>query len=81
MWVPDRNSEAIVQDETSPQSYEVETNEGYYRRNRRDLIQLPEQPAQEVEMPAASEAEQTETSSRRSDRTVQPPKRYDPSWA
>ena len=77
VWVPDRNSEATVQDETTPRSYEVETAEGTYRRNRRDLIQLPEQPMQEVETPA----EQPDTTSRRSSRTVRAPERYDPSWA
>lgn len=78
VWVPDRNSEATVQDETNPRSYEIETADGNYRRNRRDLIQLPEQPTQVVEeMPT----EETDTTSRRSSRTVCAPERYDPSWA
>jgi len=77
VWVPDRNSEATVLDEVNHRSYEVETSEGTYRRNSRDIVPLPEQPAQEVSTPIE---ERTETSSRRSSRATRPPVRYDPSW-
>ena len=88
VWVPDRRSEAIVQDEANPRSYEVETTDGTYRRNRRDLVQLPEQPAQETnalvapntEQPQQSSSESTDATSRRSSRATQRPQRYDPSW-
>ena len=88
VWVPDRRSEAIVQDEANPRSYEVETTDGTYRRNRRDLVQLPEQPAQETNAPVApnteqpqqSSSESTDAASRRSSRATQRPQRYDPSW-
>ena len=44
MWVPDRSTEATVVDEVDHRSYEVETSDGTYRRNRRDIVLLPEQP-------------------------------------
>ena len=76
VWVPDRNSEAVVQEETNPRSYEVETSEGVHRRN---IVQLPEQ-----QEPATNDnAEQqmtSDTETRRSNSVVQPPERYDPSW-
>ena len=68
VWVPDRSSEATVLDEVNHRSYEVETSEGTYRRNRRDIVPLPEQPTQEVSTPTETAMEQTETSSRRSTR-------------
>ena len=80
VWVPDRNSEATVLDEVNHRSYEVETREGTYRRNRRNVIPLPEQPTHEVSVPTDTGMEQTETSSRKSSRTTRPPVRYDPSW-
>ena len=68
VWVPDRSSEATVLNEVNHRSYEVETSEGTYRRNRRDIVPLPEQPTQEVSTPTETAMEQTETSSRRSTR-------------
>ena len=41
VWVPDRNSEATVVDEVDHRSYEIETSEGTYRRNRRAIVPLP----------------------------------------
>ena len=48
MWVPDQSSEATVLDEVNRRSYEVETSEGTYRQNHRDIVLLPEQPTQEM---------------------------------
>ena len=81
MWVPDRNSEATVVDEVDHRSYEIETSEGTYRRNCRDIVPLPELP-QGVNTPATTGEERAENSntSRRSSRATQPPERYDPSW-
>ena len=42
VWIPDRQSEAVVQEEVAPRSYNVSTPDGTVRRNRRDLIQMPE---------------------------------------
>ena len=42
VWIPDTRSEGIVVQETNPQSYEVETPSGTYRRNRRHIIPLKE---------------------------------------
>ena len=80
MWVPDRNSEATVLDEVNHRSYEVETSEGTYQRNHRNVVLLPEQPTHEVSVPTDTGMERTETSSRKSSRTTRPPVRYDPSW-
>ena len=41
MWIPRRQSEGEVQSEVAPQSYSVESNGNTIRRNRRDLIRLP----------------------------------------
>ena len=83
VWVPDRNSEATVQSQTNTRSYEVETNEGLYRRNRQDLIELSSNESQPDT--AGNESQPTndptaETTIRRSTRTAQPPDRLDPSW-
>ena len=43
VWVPDRNSDPTVVEETNPRSYQIETPEGTYRRNRRALVPLPVQ--------------------------------------
>ena len=80
VWVPDRNSEATVLDEVNHRSYEVETSEGTYQRNRRNVVPLPEQPTHEVSVPTDTGMKRTETSSRKSSRTTRPPVRYDPSW-
>ena len=41
VWIPDRQAEASVDQAVGPESYEVDTSDGTYCRNRRDLIQLP----------------------------------------
>ena len=41
VWVPDRREQGTIGDELAPQSCEVETPSGTFRRNRRDIIHLP----------------------------------------
>ena len=41
VWLPDRRTEATVQEEVGPQSFKVQSSDGSYRQNRRDLIRLP----------------------------------------
>lgn len=42
VWIPDRSSEAQVSDQVHHRSYEVTTEDGTFRRNRKDLIVLPD---------------------------------------
>ena len=42
VWIPDNSSEGTVVGETNPRSYVVQTPSGTYRRNRRQLIPLPQ---------------------------------------
>ena len=87
VWMSDRQTEATVDREVGPQSFEVTTSDGIYRRNRRDLIVLPE--------PLNSGHDRTETCDRtdsnarptpesnepqRSNRAPRQPERLDPSW-
>ena len=41
VWVSGRETEAEVQGEVAPQSYVVETEDGTFRRNRQQLVRLP----------------------------------------
>ena len=78
VWVPDRGSEATVLEDVNQRSYEVETSEGIYRRNQRDIIPVSVQETPGVNAPPTStRTENSDTSIRRSNR---PPLRYDPSW-
>ena len=83
VWVPDRNSEATVVSEPVSRSYQVNTQDGTYRRNRRDLIQMPEHSddgnttTDPADPNAASNAA---VKSRSSGRETRPPNRLDPSW-
>ena len=42
VWIPDRQAEAIVQEEVAPRSYNVSTPDGTVRRNRRDIVKMPQ---------------------------------------
>ena len=42
VWMPDHHTEASVEQEVGPQSFQVTTSDGSYCRNRRDLIRLPD---------------------------------------
>ena len=41
VWVPERKSEAEVQEEVAPQSFTVNSEDRTFRRNRQHLIRLP----------------------------------------
>lgn len=41
VWIPDRGEEAQVMQEAGTRSYEVETSDGTYHRNRRALVDIP----------------------------------------
>ena len=77
VWMTDREEQATVQQQVAPRSLEVVTGEGVtYRRNRKDLIQLP---ATENASTTRHDKEQEPTSSpalRRSSRISRPPERY-----
>ena len=42
VWIPQRQREGEVQEEVAPRSYTVESGGDTIRRNRRDLIRLPD---------------------------------------
>ena len=80
--MPDRQTEASVNEEVGLQSFEVTTSDGTYRRNRRDLIALPD-PSDHSRTDTSDQTESTTpalTEPRRSGRITQPPERLDPSW-
>ena len=59
----------------------METSEGTYRRNRRDLIFLPEtQPDTNSSGNEEMPNDKTEPALRRSTRVPNLPNRFDPSW-
>ena len=77
VWIPDREEEAVVQDEVAPRSYNVDTPEGTVRRNRRALVRMPETDVVEPQ-PTVEIADEPQV--RRSNRASRPRDRYDPSW-
>ena len=85
VWMPDREEEAVVEEEVAPRSYDVSTSGGTLRRNRRNLVQLPDELPEE---PNELENERDEEPSvdeqppvRRSTRMSRPLERLDPSWS
>ena len=87
VWIPDRQIEAVVQEEVAPRSYNVSTPDGTVRRNRRDLVQMPERDTngETVTLSSTAQTQETvETTSeptvRRSTRVSRPVERLDPSW-
>ena len=95
VWVPDRSEEAHVVQEAGTRSYEVQTSQGLYRRNRRALIDLPssdqteqsdsDSPNSEI-LPEPHPSKDTHPTDqpdppvRRSSRVSRPPDRLDPSF-
>ena len=49
VWVPDARVEARIEEQVAPRSYTFNTPGGQTRRNRRDLIPLPTEPATPTE--------------------------------
>ena len=82
VWMPDRNEAAKVVQEAGTRSYEVETSEGTYRRNRRALIPIPEIQSIDTNTSVNEEMlnDKTEPTLRRSNRESNPPSPFDPSW-
>ena len=96
VWLPDRATEGTVGEEVSPRSYEVTTADGVYRRNRQDILQLPNPPLDDQQdssedsqatgqdQPTDEEdqpPEQEQVEVRRSSRELRKPPRWDPSWS
>lgn len=73
VWLPDRRAEATVREEVGPQSFQVESSDGSYRRNRRDIIRLPD--PSEVEEMDSTLPDETPTSAQPSgtSETIEPP--------
>ena len=86
-WLPDREVEGEVQQEVAPRSYLVESADSTYRRNRRHITQLPDQPQADSEQTGSeqtaprSEPPTSPPPPRRSSCLTRPPERQDPSWA
>ena len=46
--MPDREDEAVVEEEVAPHSYDVSSSSGTLRRNRRNLVQLSDELPEEL---------------------------------
>ena len=89
--LPDKEVEGEVVEEVAPQSYMVDSPDGTYRRNRKDIICLPNTQlnesgdntadAQRDESGNNTASTMTSATVRRSSRCSHPPERLDPSWA
>ena len=51
VWVTDCQSHGEVVEETSPRSYIIQTPEGVFRRNRRQIVASPEKIYPQLAMP------------------------------
>ena len=96
VWIPESKSEGTIVEQSDPRSYTVRVQNGTIRRNRRDLIVLPD--SQESVSPQEqnsdgnghvqiqdnrnSDATSTETGTRktRSGRVSKPPERLEQNW-
>ena len=59
VWIPANEEEGEVQGEVAPHSYQVEQEEGSIRRNRRDLILLPDSGEDQSETSDLTEQSET----------------------
>ena len=93
VWIPDRKAKAQVTEEVAERSFEVTTSDGTFRRNRRDLIALPELNSTNPNTNDPNTDDSTTHNSntnesilsnippvRRSARATRAPNRLDPSW-
>ena len=83
VWLPDREEEAIVDEEVAPRSYTVLTPGGTYRRNRRNLVEINLQRETSENQTESDSQVQTQTDTqtpRRSGRQTRPVTRYEPTW-
>ena len=96
VWVSGRETEAEVQGEVAPQSYVIETEDGTFRRNRQQLVRLPNsetentsglhdraETTEPIEESTSNESSESIVPPliRRSTRHSRPPERLDPSWS
>ena len=93
VWIPTRNEEAtVIETDVAPRSHVIRTNQGSeIRRNRKDIIQLPEERTQQLstqndqspqlhennQSPQSHENDQS-TGPRRSTRTQRPTEHFAP---
>ena len=87
VWIPEREAGETVEKESSIRSYMVQTEDGMFRRNRRDLILMPNtaeaQPSANTENRRADQSDQhqvespsrTDDTKTRSGRVSKPPDR------
>ena len=95
VWVSDRQSSAIITEESTPRSYTVDTGDGTFRRNRRHLLTCPNEESVSNNFPdddfdtidqynsdISSEIHPSDDNQTRtrSGRLSTPPQRLDPSW-
>ena len=79
VWVPDHETQAVVGEQVAPRSYEIVTSNGTTtRRNRQDLISLPED--NHIDKACETRDSPSANPRRKSTRKTRPPVRYDPSW-
>ena len=84
VWIPDRQEEGTVTQESGTRSFEVQTPDGTYRRNRRALIQMPDitnRTETDNSDLITNDTNSSEPPIRRSGRQSRQPDRYDPSWS
>ena len=79
IWLPHSNTEAHVEEQVAPRSYSVNTPQGQIRRNRRDIIKLPQSTPSSNQSPTEFEAEtnpsNNNVTTRRSTKESHPPQR------
>ena len=90
VWIPDRHSSAMVTEETAPRSYIVDTGDETFKRNRRHLLNspqnnIPDQPDQHTNhdcQNAISDLNPTNDQEirTRSGRDSRPPQRLNINW-
>ena len=89
VWIKDRQSGGVVREQAAPRSYHVQTEDGEFRRNRRDLISMqPEEfPFADVDLDLNNPLKQAgETAvgpsivQTRSGRVSKPPQRLEQTW-
>ena len=80
VWMPDREQEAQVTQEVGTRSYEVQTSQGTYRRNRKGLVQIPESLNRTQSSNTAVDMNPSEPPIHRSGQESRPSNRFDPSW-
>ena len=78
VWLPDHSSSGKVVEQTAPRSFVVQTSEGVYRRNRRDIISMPVSDPEDSGEAGSQPATDSNTTRTRSGRMSKPPDRFDP---